>query len=137
MVLMHYRFSKNIAYLFVLITAIFSVYKITQHSDNQLRKSARQDAQHFLEAAINNCESAKADRIDNARAATAQADYLARVLAAASVKKDVKDAASKGLQLWSESANQQRRRLYDCKVLVYQHKKVIDKDALLEAQGQL
>lgn len=123
---MNRELARALAYLFVLAVAILGVYQITERGNRR-----------FLEAALANCEAAKADRIDSARAATAQAIYLQHVLAAQSVKADVKDAATKSLQLWSESANQQRRRLYDCKLLVYSHKKLIDRDALLEAQGLL
>lgn len=118
--------GRLIAYLFVLTAAMFAVYTISKAANDRT-----------VSAAIRSCELAKADRIDSARAATAQAHYLEKVLVAVSVKQDVKDAATASLQLWSESANQQRRRLYDCKEFVMHHKLVIDRDALLEAQGQL
>lgn len=89
------------------------------------------------DAARHNCEATKADRIDGARSATAQAVYLEKVLAATSVKGDVKLAATGAHALWSESANQLRRRLWNCEVLVEQGRHVIDRDALLEAQGKL
>lgn len=123
---LNFKPVQLIAFVLVVFAAVGSVYLID--------KAANEDQQN---ASIRNCESAKLDRIDIARAATAQSVYLKKVLAAASVKQDVKDAASDSIQLWSESANQLRRRLYDCRVWVKDGKRILDRDALLEAQGKL
>ncbi len=90
-----------------------------------------------IQSRIEGCERATNDRINNARAWTSNVTYLEKVLAAASVKEDVKTAATRNIKYQAESANQLRRNLFECEPLVRDNKEIIDDNALREALGKL
>jgi hypothetical protein len=93
--------------------------------------------QDLEESQIATCERNKLDRIDNARAFTADVEYLEKVVIAGSVQEDVKRAARAKVQRISESANQLRTRLLHCDVLIEDGRLEIDERALREARGEL
>lgn len=85
---------------------------------------------------IEGCERSKQDRIQNARAWTSNVIYLSGVLDAASVKQDVKDAATKNIKAQRKSAAQLRKNLLLCEPLIRDDEKVMDEKALKEALGK-
>lgn len=82
---------------------------------------------------IASCERSKADRIDTARASTAQAKYLRRIIAARSVAGDVRSAAVSSERLWEASAVGLRSRLLLCEPLITSGSPEIDTVALEKA----
>ena len=79
------------------------------------------------------CEGLLRDRTVVARLADSLHTYYGGVLAAPSVKQDVKTVAARVHRRAGQVASSLESRLYDCHTLIYDHRRVIDRRALRAA----